>query len=69
MINILKVIEKLLPHITLILAVMFITFLILDQYNPMMNFVNNDFSMKLLWAWGILTVLHSALLIKTNYKK
>lgn len=66
--QILKITERLLPHITLILAVMFITFLILDQFNPMMNFVSNEFSMKLLWIWCILTVVQSILMVSKNHK-
>jgi hypothetical protein len=66
--QILKITERLLPHIALILAVMFITFLILDQFNPMMNFVNNEFSMKLLWIWCIFTVMQSILIVMKNNK-
>ena len=32
--------HTLLSHLTVILALMFLTFLILDQFNPMMNFVD-----------------------------
>ncbi|WP_099469519.1 hypothetical protein [Konateibacter massiliensis] len=60
--------RKLLPHLMLIFAVMFITFLILDEYNPMMDFVNNEFSMKLLWAWCILTVIQSVILVIQKQK-
>ena len=35
-------------HLCVILSIMFLTFLILDQFNPMMNFVNNDISRWLL---------------------
>ncbi|MBR6187021.1 MAG: hypothetical protein IKQ41_12285 [Clostridia bacterium] len=41
-------IRKLLSHLTLILALMFLTFLVLDQFNPLMNFVDNDISRVLL---------------------
>ena len=37
-------------HLTVILSLMFLTFLILDQFNPMMNFVNNAISSWLLAA-------------------
>ena len=42
--------NKLFFHLTVILALMFLTFLILDQFNPMMNFVNNTLSSWLLAA-------------------
>lgn len=37
-----------LSHVTLILSAMFIVFLVLDQFNPMMNFVDNGISRWLL---------------------
>lgn len=40
--------RTLLSHLTVILALMFLTFLILDQFNPMMNFADNDISRILL---------------------
>ena len=35
-------------HLTVILGFMFLVFLILDQFNPMMNFIDNDLSRWLL---------------------
>ena len=37
-------------HLTVILDFMFIIFLILDQFNPMMNFIDNGISRWLLAA-------------------
>lgn len=42
------------PHALVILCLMFLVFLILDEFNPMMNFVDNGISRALL---GILCVL------------
>ena len=42
--------RMILSHLTVILALMFLTFLILDQFNPMMNFIDNDISRWLLAA-------------------
>ncbi len=45
-------------HLTAVLSLMFAVFLILDQFNPMMNFVDNPGSRGLLGALclsGILT--------------
>ena len=42
--------RKLLNHFTVILSLMFIVFLVLDQFNPMMNFVDNPASHWLLAA-------------------
>ena len=43
----------LLSHLTMILALMFVTFLILDQFNPMMNFIDNPASR---WLLAILCI-------------
>ncbi len=43
-------VRTLLSHLTVILGIMFIVFLVLDQFNPMMNFVDNDISRWLLLA-------------------
>ena len=40
--------KTILTHLTMVLSLMFAVFLILDQFNPMMNFVNNDISRWLL---------------------
>ncbi len=40
--------RALLPHACIILSLMFLIFLVLDSYNPMMNFVNNGISSVLL---------------------
>ncbi len=42
--------RMILSHLTVILALMFLVFLILDQFNPMMNFIDNDISRWLLAA-------------------
>lgn len=35
-------------HLTVVLSLMFLVFLVLDQFNPMMNFVDNSISHWLL---------------------
>ncbi len=49
-------------HLTMSLSLMFIVFLILDQFNPMMNFIDNNISrglLALLCACGMIqSVLH-----------
>ena len=43
-----KKLHALTGHLTVILALMFLLFLVLDQFNPMMNFIDNDYSRVLL---------------------
>ena len=50
---------KILPHITIILAGMFIVFWILDVLNPTMNFINRKISNKLLLIFCILAIVTS----------
>ena len=40
--------HELLCHVTVILAFMFLVFLVLDQFNPLMNFIDNGISRALL---------------------
>ena len=50
-----------LTHLTVILSFMFVVFLILDQFNPMMNFVDNGVSRWLLCALCLSGILRSIL--------
>ena len=40
-------------HLTVILSLVFIVFLVLDQFNPMMNFIDNPISRWLLAGLGL----------------
>lgn len=48
--------NRILPHLTIILAGMFIVFWILDILNPTMNFINRKVSNKLLLLFCILAI-------------
>ena len=48
-------------HLTVILSLMFIVFLILDQFNPLMNFVDNGVSRWLLAALCVSGIAQSVL--------
>ncbi len=63
-----NIIKNILPHIIIILAGIFIVFLILDTYNPTMNFINNNISIKLLWVFCILSIVNSVFLVISNRK-
>ena len=64
-----KIIIKILPHITFILSIMFVTFLILDKFNPVMQFVGNDISIVLLFIFAFATLFESIYLIVINTKE
>lgn len=50
---------KILPHISIILALCFLSFAVLDWYNPMMAFSTNSLSSKLMIIFCIATILSS----------
>ena len=52
-------IQTIFSHLTVILSFMFGVFLILDQFNPMMNFIDNPSSRWLLAALRISGIMQS----------
>ena len=51
----------LLNHLTVIFGIMFLVFLVLDQFNPMMNFVDNTISRWMLAAFCFSGICRSIL--------
>ena len=49
----------LLNHLTVIFGIMFLVFLVLDQFNPMMNFIDNGISRWLLAALCASSIIQS----------
>lgn len=49
----------LLPHLSIILALCFLAFTVLDWYNPLMAFTTNALSTKLMIAYCIVSILSS----------
>lgn len=62
------ILRGILPHIVIILSGIFLVLLILDNYNPTMNFIDNSISMKLFWTLGILSIINSILFAAQNRK-
>ena len=56
-----RILSVLLLHLTIILSLVFITFLVLDYYNPMMAFTNNGLSTILLAALCAAAILSSVM--------
>jgi hypothetical protein len=63
-----NIIRGVLPHIIIVLSGIFMIFLILDNYNPTMNFINNTVSIKLFWIFLILSIVNSIIIIVSNRK-
>lgn len=51
------------PHASIVLAVMMITFTITDRYNRPMAFINNDITKALLLVLSVLAIVESVYLI------
>lgn len=64
-----RMIRSGLPHILIILSGIFIVFLILDNYNPTMDFLGNTVSIQLFWFFCIMSILNSVLIIEANRKE
>lgn len=60
---------RIIPHITIVLACMFIIFWILDILNPNMNFVNCNISNKLLLVFCISAIITSICTVIVDRKK
>lgn len=63
------IIQKALPHIVLILSAMLLVLLIVNDYNPMMNFLDNPMTHVLLGALCLSAIVSSAINIYKNIKK
>ena len=61
--------HKVLPHGILILSLMFVVFLILDQYNPLMQFLDNGISRMLLGILLLLSIISSARSITFKHRE
>lgn len=59
MIRFSKKLCRLLPHLTIIFAFCFLVFLLLDWYNPLMAFITNGISTKLLTIFCVVSILTS----------
>ena len=65
----LRGLNRILPHIVLVLALLFMVFLVLNSFNPMMGFLTGTYSRVLLWVFSICAYLESAILIFISRRK
>lgn len=59
----------LLPHVSIILSVMLIVFLIIDSVNSAMNFINNPQTKLILWVLSISSIINGIALAEVYIKK
>lgn len=58
-----------LAHLGIILSIMFIVFLILDQFNRAMNFLTNGISLVLLTILCVVSIINAAVILYQNYQR
>ena len=58
--SIIKKLYGIVPHALIVLSLVFLTFIVLDWYNPLMGFLSNTSSTTLLAALCTLSILNSA---------
>ena len=58
-----KRMKVILPHAGIVLSLMFMVFLVLDDYNPMMNFLTNSLSIVLLGVFCLISFVNSIFVI------
>ncbi len=63
-----KRLQRLLPHGVIILSLMFAVFLALDEYNPLMQFVDSGISRVLLGLLSLLSITTACLLVRCQRK-
>lgn len=59
--KLLRLFRAALPHAVIVLSGVFLVFLILDQYNPTMNFTGNPVSAVLLAVFCVLSIINAVL--------
>lgn len=51
---------KALQYAVIVLSLMMLVFLVLDGFNPNMNFLRNDITKALLWVYALLCLLDAS---------
>jgi hypothetical protein len=60
---------RFLTHATILLAALFLTLLVLDQYNPSMDFVSSDVSKWFLLAFALCAFISSIITATLQYRE
>ncbi len=62
-------IRKVLPHLSIILAGMMLTFVVIDYFNNARGLVNNDATKALLLIFTIISIIVSVMLIRRQRRE
>ncbi|MDD4163620.1 MAG: hypothetical protein PHD66_00135 [Eubacteriales bacterium] len=63
-----RILKFVLYNLNIILAGLFMVFQILDIYNPKMNFIGNDITIYLLFAFCLLSIVNAVTLLLHEYR-
>jgi len=64
-----KLLERIIPHISIILSGMLIVFFVIDRFNQKMGFMEDDMTKVMIFALSISSIMTSILLIRLSSKK
>lgn len=62
------IIKKILPQIIFVLSAALIVLLIVNYYNPLMKFLDNNGAYAIMWALCVLSIIQSVILIYKSFK-
>lgn len=65
----LRTARRALPHLVIILSVVFMVFLVLNRFNPMMGFLSNKYSRPMLWVFCVAALAESILLVSIHRRR
>lgn len=60
--------KRLIPHITIILAMMTLTFFVIDRFNEFMDFMTSDMSKWVFAALAVFAIATAVRLIAADWK-
>lgn len=63
------ILKRLLPHLCMILSFFFLILLVLNDYNPSMNFIGNHISLFLLGALCVTSIAASLVTLRDKRHK
>lgn len=61
--------RKVLSHLNVIFAGMFLTFLIVDRFNPTMSFIDNDISKWLLCCFSLTALALAVITLRAIHRR
>lgn len=58
-----RLLVKSIQSVLIVLSIMMMVFLVLDGFNPTMNFLRNDITKGLLWVFSLLSLINGLLVM------